>query len=98
MAHFASSNSSMFLYDLNFTGSTCFGYSSNMGVCHTESLNTTLYSDRGSGFGLGVSVGDHTDNKPADILISRIVPDSPAYRYFLSFIFIVFHCWPSKIQ
>ncbi|XP_045473895.1 glutamate receptor-interacting protein 1 isoform X1 [Harmonia axyridis] len=61
-------------------GTNSIGYSTNMGVCHTESLSINLYSDRGTGFGIGVSVGDHTDNKPADILISRIVMDSPAYR------------------
>lgn len=49
------------------------GCSSNMGVCHTETVTTALISNRG--YGLTVSVGDH-----ADILVSRITSDSPAYR------------------
>ncbi|KAK9889767.1 hypothetical protein WA026_007147 [Henosepilachna vigintioctopunctata] len=61
-------------------GTNSYGYSSNMGVCHTENLNITLYSERGTGYGIGVSVGEHSDNKPADIVISRIIPDSPAFR------------------
>ncbi|KAL3267897.1 hypothetical protein HHI36_007036 [Cryptolaemus montrouzieri] len=61
------------------SGLNCYGYSSNM-VCHPETLNITLYNERGTGYGLVVSVGEQSDNKPADILISRIIPDSPAYR------------------
>ncbi|CAG9818570.1 unnamed protein product [Phaedon cochleariae] len=56
------------------------GCPNNRGVSHPESLNITLTSERGYGYGLAVSVGDHTENRSADILISRIVPDSPAYR------------------
>ncbi|CAH0555415.1 unnamed protein product [Brassicogethes aeneus] len=60
--------------------STYCGYSNNLGVSHSEALSVTLCSDRGQGFGLAVSVGDHTENRSADILISRITVDSPAYR------------------
>lgn len=51
-----------------------------VGISHPESLSVTLTSDRGVGYGLAVAVGDHAENRSADILISRIVPDSPAYR------------------
>ncbi|XP_044272032.1 glutamate receptor-interacting protein 2 isoform X2 [Tribolium madens] len=60
------------------SGSNFCGCTGNMGVCHVESLTTTLVSDRGYGF--TVSVGEHSENRTADILISRILPDSPAYR------------------
>ncbi|KAG5866433.1 hypothetical protein JTB14_029684 [Gonioctena quinquepunctata] len=56
------------------------GCTNNRGVSHPESLNVILTSERGYGYGLAVSVGDHTENRSADILISRIVMDSPAYR------------------
>lgn len=50
-------------------------------------------ADRGCGYGLGVAVGEHAENnRPGDILISRIVHDSPAYRFYtatLNFSFIV---------
>lgn len=49
-------------------------------MSHPETLSVTLTADRGLGYGLGVSVGDHSENRSADILISRITPDSPAYR------------------
>ncbi|KAJ8920135.1 hypothetical protein NQ315_011792 [Exocentrus adspersus] len=63
------------------TGSNYCGCSNNLGaVSHPESLGVTLTSERGHGYGLAVSVGDHTENRSADILISRIAPDSPAYR------------------
>lgn len=55
-------------------------YSGNMGVCHPEMLTLTLHADRLHGYGLAVSVGEHSENRSADILITRIVPDSPAYR------------------
>ncbi|XP_018579135.1 glutamate receptor-interacting protein 2 isoform X2 [Anoplophora glabripennis] len=62
-------------------GSNYCGCSNNMGgVSHPESLSVTLTSERGHGYGLAVSVGDHTENRSADILISRIATDSPAYR------------------
>ncbi|XP_074028671.1 glutamate receptor interacting protein isoform X3 [Leptinotarsa decemlineata] len=66
-------------YD-NDGGVNYCGCPNNRGVSHPESLNVTLTSERGYGYGLAVSVGDHTENRSADILISRIVTDSPAYR------------------
>ncbi|VEN58702.1 unnamed protein product [Callosobruchus maculatus] len=50
------------------------------GVSHSETLSITLTSDRGVGYGLEVAIGDHGETRSADILISWIVPDSPAYR------------------
>ncbi|RZC38595.1 glutamate receptor-interacting protein 1 [Asbolus verrucosus] len=61
------------------SGSNYCGCTGNMGVCHPETLTTTLTSDR-TGYGLTVSVGEHSENRSADILISRISQDSPAYR------------------
>ncbi|XP_019871732.1 glutamate receptor-interacting protein 2 isoform X2 [Aethina tumida] len=61
-------------------GSNYCGCTGNLGVSHPETLSVTLTADRGLGYGLGVSVGDHSENRSADILISRITPDSPAYR------------------
>ncbi|XP_025835465.1 glutamate receptor-interacting protein 1 [Agrilus planipennis] len=50
------------------------------GVCHSETLYTTLVADRGKGYGLTLAVGEHSDNRPMDILIGRIANDSSAYR------------------
>ncbi|KAH1005481.1 hypothetical protein HUJ04_006456 [Dendroctonus ponderosae] len=61
-------------------GSNYCGCSGSGGVSHPESLTVTLTADRGIGYGLTVSVGDHTENRSADILITRIAPNSPAYR------------------
>lgn len=58
----------------------CSGFTGNMGVCHPEMLSITLIADRVNGYGLNVSVGEHTENRSADILITRIIPESPAYR------------------
>lgn len=63
-----------------FPGSSYCGCSGSGGVSHPESLTVTLTADRGIGYGLTVSVGDHTENRSADILITRIAPNSPAYR------------------
>ncbi|KAJ3643689.1 hypothetical protein Zmor_026386 [Zophobas morio] len=60
------------------SGSNYCGCTGNMGVCHPETLTTTLSADRG--YGLTVSVGEHSENRTADILISRIAQDSAAYR------------------
>lgn len=51
-----------------------------MVVSHSETVNVTLIADRGKGYGLTVCIGDHNEERPADILISRIIPDSAAYR------------------
>ena len=51
-----------------------------MGISHPETLTVTLTADRGMGYGLTVSVGDHSENRSADILITRISADSAAYR------------------
>ncbi|KAF5285680.1 hypothetical protein FQR65_LT13065 [Abscondita terminalis] len=56
------------------------GWTSNMGVCHVENLYVTLIADRGKGYGLSLAIGEHSDNRPSDILIARITADSPAYR------------------
>lgn len=57
--------------------------SSNAGVCHPEQLTVNLMPDRGCGYGLGITVGEHVENnRPGDILISRIVPESPADRFY----------------
>lgn len=61
-------------------GSTYCGCSGSVGVSHPETLTVTLTADRGIGYGLTVSVGDHTENRSADILITRIASNSPAYR------------------
>lgn len=55
-----------------------------MGVSHSETLTVTLTAERGKGYGLSVCIGEHSDDRPADILISRILPDSSAYRYKMS--------------
>ncbi|XP_017779510.1 PREDICTED: glutamate receptor-interacting protein 1, partial [Nicrophorus vespilloides] len=57
-----------------------YGYSMNMGVCHSENLSVTLVTERGKGYGLSIGVGEHSESRPANILIARIIPDSPAYR------------------
>ncbi|KAF7269699.1 hypothetical protein GWI33_017283 [Rhynchophorus ferrugineus] len=62
------------------TGSSYCGCSGSVGLSHPETLTVTLTADRGLGYGLTVSVGDHSENRSADILITRIAPDSPAYR------------------
>ncbi|GJQ75883.1 Grip [Trypoxylus dichotomus] len=62
------------------SGSNFCGYSSNLGVCHSETLMVTLVAERGKGYGLSVSTSEHSENRSADIIISRIAPDSPAYR------------------
>ncbi|KRT81861.1 PDZ domain-containing protein, partial [Oryctes borbonicus] len=63
------------------SGSNFCGYSSNLGVCHSETLMVTLAAERGKGYGLAVSTSEHSEiNRSADIIISRIAPDSPAYR------------------
>lgn len=65
-----------------FVGSFYGCTTNNSGVCHPEQLTVTLMADRGCGYGLGIAVGEHAENnRPGDILISRIVPDSPAYRF-----------------
>ncbi|KAK5644499.1 hypothetical protein RI129_005799 [Pyrocoelia pectoralis] len=69
-----------FEYDSGVAVTNFSGWSSNMGVCHVENLYVTLIADRGKGYGLTLAVGEHSDNRPADILISRISQDSPAYR------------------
>ncbi|CAG9772254.1 unnamed protein product [Ceutorhynchus assimilis] len=63
-----------------YGGSTYCGCSGSGGVSHPETLTVTLTADRGIGYGLTVSVGDHTENRSADILVTRISPNSPAYR------------------
>lgn len=69
-------------------GSNYCGCSNNMiGVSHHETLTVSLTSERGVGYGLAVTVEDHVENRTADILVSRIVPDSPAYR----FVFYISH-------
>lgn len=55
-------------------------YSPNLGVCDSETLTATLIAERGKGYGLVVSLGEHSEDRPGDIVISRIIPDSPAYR------------------
>ncbi|KAK9722886.1 PDZ domain [Popillia japonica] len=62
------------------SGTNFCGYSSNLGVCHSETLMVTLTADRSKGYGLTVSTSEHSENRTADIIISRILPDSPAYR------------------
>ncbi|XP_030749851.1 glutamate receptor-interacting protein 2 isoform X2 [Sitophilus oryzae] len=66
-------------FDSDCSSNYC-GCPGSAGVSHPETLTVTLTSDRGLGYGLTVSVGDHTDNRSADILITRIATDSPAYR------------------
>ncbi|XP_060527881.1 glutamate receptor-interacting protein 2 isoform X2 [Cylas formicarius] len=56
------------------------GCSGGLGISHPETLTVTLTADRGVGYGLTISVGDHTETRSADILVTRIAPDSPAYR------------------
>lgn len=71
------------VFILNISGmsqSNFSGWSGSMGVCHVESLYITLIADRGKGYGITLAVGEHSDNSPADILVARITPDSPAYR------------------
>lgn len=67
--------------DSSMASNNFSGWSGNMGVCHVENLYVTLIADKGKGYGLTLAVGEHSDNKPADILITRVTPDSPAYRY-----------------
>uniref|UniRef100_A0A1Y1JYP3 PDZ domain-containing protein n=1 Tax=Photinus pyralis TaxID=7054 RepID=A0A1Y1JYP3_PHOPY len=69
-----------FEYESGVAVTNFSGWSSNMGVCHVENLYVTLIADRGKGYGLTLAIGEHSDNRPADILISRISQDSPAYR------------------
>lgn len=69
-----------FEYESGMAVTNFSGWSSNMGVCHVENLYVTLIADRGKGYGLTLAIGEHSDNRPADILISRISQDSPAYR------------------
>ncbi|XP_076266569.1 glutamate receptor interacting protein isoform X2 [Rhynchophorus ferrugineus] len=66
-------------FDSDCSSSYC-GCSGSVGLSHPETLTVTLTADRGLGYGLTVSVGDHSENRSADILITRIAPDSPAYR------------------
>ncbi|XP_066149454.1 glutamate receptor-interacting protein 2 isoform X2 [Euwallacea fornicatus] len=61
-------------------GSNYCGCPGSAGVSHPETLTVTLTADRGIGYGLTVSVGDPTDNRSAEVLITRITPNSPAYR------------------
>ncbi|KAL1514313.1 hypothetical protein ABEB36_003589 [Hypothenemus hampei] len=61
-------------------GSNYCGCSGSGGVSHPETLTVTLTADRGIGYGLTVSVGDSTENRSAQLLITRIAPNSPAYR------------------
>lgn len=62
-----------------------------MGVSHSETLTVTLTSERGKGYGLCICIGEHNDERPADILISRILPDSSAYRCITYYLYIYFN-------
>nr|CAH7718940.1 unnamed protein product [Callosobruchus chinensis] len=57
----------------------CSKYQLSMSITFGDSFYY-LTSDRGVGYGLEVAIGDHGETRSADILISWIVPDSPAYR------------------
>lgn len=63
-----------------FVGSNLCGCPGSGGVSHPETLSVTLTADRGIGYGIAVSVGDPTENRSAEVLITRIIPNSPAYR------------------
>lgn len=49
-------------------------------MCHSETLSVTLIAERGKGYGLSVAVTEHDETHPADIVVSRIANDSPAFR------------------
>lgn len=44
-----------------------------------------MVADRGKGYGITLAIGEHADNRPADILVAKVLPDSPAYRYEVFF-------------
>ncbi|GLV42893.1 Glutamate receptor interacting protein [Carabus blaptoides fortunei] len=57
------------------------GYGSRLGVCHVETLTVVLQPDEQAGYGLLVNTdGAAGDQQQANIIITHINQDSPAYR------------------